>query len=143
MMIRRLRWALTLSVAEFINPWLEDKVNSGIGLSYRPTIPAHGAWRAVTTVDNPMPELTLSEDLWIRLLIKTCTLTTEEEYSRIFLSTFSSYVFMYVCNVKLKMVLFIFWWIKGSKFISRFLSPRDYVLTWPSLRVYIWQTKYI
>jgi hypothetical protein len=43
-------------VAEFIDPLLEDKVNSGIGLSYQPA--SHVALSCL--YDNPMPELTLS-----------------------------------------------------------------------------------
>ncbi len=35
-------------VAEFMGPWLRDKVNSGTGLSYRGP-PAHVAWRAGMT----------------------------------------------------------------------------------------------
>jgi len=38
---------LHLSKAEFIDPWLVDKVNSGISLSYRPA--SHVTWRAGTT----------------------------------------------------------------------------------------------
>ncbi len=41
---------------EFIDPDWGDKVNSGIGLSYRP---ARLHWLA-DRYDNPMPELTLS-----------------------------------------------------------------------------------
>jgi hypothetical protein len=36
-------------VAEFIDPSLGNKVNSGIGLSYRPASPCILAWRAGTT----------------------------------------------------------------------------------------------
>ncbi len=36
------------SVAEFIDLWLGDKVNFGIGLSYRPA--SHVAWRAGTII---------------------------------------------------------------------------------------------
>ncbi len=43
-------------VAEFINPDWGDKVNFGIGLSYRPAR-LHGL---AGRYDNPMPELTLS-----------------------------------------------------------------------------------
>ncbi len=39
--------------AELIGPWLGDKVNSSIGLSYRPASPCSLAGR----YDNPMPEL--------------------------------------------------------------------------------------
>ncbi len=42
-----------VSVAEFIDPDWEDKVNSGIGLSPR-------LHELVGQYDNPMPELTLS-----------------------------------------------------------------------------------
>ncbi len=41
---------ISVPVAEFIDPWLGDKVNSGIGLSHRPA----------NRYDNSMPELTLS-----------------------------------------------------------------------------------
>jgi hypothetical protein len=34
------------SVAEFIDPWLRDKINSGIGLLYR--LASHVAWRVGT-----------------------------------------------------------------------------------------------
>jgi hypothetical protein len=53
-------------VAEFKDPWLGDKVNSGIGLSYRPA--SHVASVPVQQ-NNPLPELTLPpyRDLWIRL----------------------------------------------------------------------------
>ncbi len=44
------------TVAEFIDLWLGDKVNSGIGLSYWPASPCSLAGG----YDNPMPELTLS-----------------------------------------------------------------------------------
>ncbi len=43
-------------VAKFIDPWLEDKVNSGIELSYRPA--SHSSLTG--RYDNPVPELTLS-----------------------------------------------------------------------------------
>ncbi len=43
-------------VAEFIDPEWEDKINSSIGLSYRPARRHRTAGR----YDNPMPELTLS-----------------------------------------------------------------------------------
>jgi hypothetical protein len=46
------------AVAEFIDPWLRDKVNSGIGLSYRPA--SHVAW---SWLHPPV------RDLWIRLLV--------------------------------------------------------------------------
>jgi hypothetical protein len=48
-----------LAVGEFINPWLGDKVDSGIEFSYparQPMLPCSLAGR----YDNPMPELTLS-----------------------------------------------------------------------------------
>ncbi len=45
-----------LSVGEFIDPWLGDKVNSGIGLLYRPASLCSLACRC----DNLMPELTIS-----------------------------------------------------------------------------------
>jgi hypothetical protein len=46
-----------ISVAEFIDLCLGDKVDSGIGLPYRPASPCSlaGRW-----YDNPMPKLTLS-----------------------------------------------------------------------------------
>ncbi len=47
--------------AEFIDPWLGDKVNSGIGLSYQHSR-LHG-WRAGTTTLYPPVK-----DLWIRQL---------------------------------------------------------------------------
>jgi hypothetical protein len=46
-------------VSEFIDPSLGEKVNSGIGLSYRPAR-IHGL---AGRYDNPMPELTLSPQL--------------------------------------------------------------------------------
>ncbi len=39
--------SLRSTVAQFTDPWLGDKVNSGIGLSYRPS--SHVAWHADTT----------------------------------------------------------------------------------------------
>ncbi len=42
-------------LAEFVDPWLGNKVNSGIGLSCRPVSPGSLAGR----YNNPMPELTL------------------------------------------------------------------------------------
>jgi hypothetical protein len=43
-----MHWMLGLNpVAEFIDPWPGDKVNSGTGLSHRPA--NHVAWRAGTT----------------------------------------------------------------------------------------------
>jgi hypothetical protein len=42
-------------VAEFIDPWLGDKVNSGLGLSYR-----NARLYMAGRYDNPMPELILS-----------------------------------------------------------------------------------
>jgi hypothetical protein len=45
------------TVAEFIDPWLGDKVNSGIGLSYRPSSHDFISW-----LYPPV------RDLWIRLL---------------------------------------------------------------------------
>ena len=45
-------------VAEFIDPGLGDKDNSGIGLSFRHAR-LHG-WRAGTTIICRTPELTLS-----------------------------------------------------------------------------------
>ncbi len=48
--------AVSWSVAEFIDPWLGDKVNSGIGLSYWPASSCSLTGR----YDNLMPELTLS-----------------------------------------------------------------------------------
>jgi hypothetical protein len=50
----RVRYKST--VAEFIDPWLGDEVNPGMGLTYRPANPCSLAGR----YDNPMPELTLS-----------------------------------------------------------------------------------
>jgi hypothetical protein len=46
---------MACTVAEFINPDWGDKVNSGIGLSYRPAR-LHGL---TGRYNNPMPELTL------------------------------------------------------------------------------------
>jgi hypothetical protein len=46
---------MAYTVAEFINPDWRDKVNSGIGLSYRPAR-LHGLRGRY---NNPMPELTL------------------------------------------------------------------------------------
>ncbi len=55
------------SVAEFVDPWRGDKVNSGIGMSYGQL--AHVAWRAgTTTLCRSWPYLP-SQDLWIRLLV--------------------------------------------------------------------------
>ncbi len=48
--------SISLAVAEFIDPWLGDKVNSGIGLSYRTASPCSLAGR----YNNPMPELAIS-----------------------------------------------------------------------------------
>ncbi len=45
------------TVAEYIDPWLVDQVNSGIGLSYRSA--SHECSLAIR-YDNTMPELTLS-----------------------------------------------------------------------------------
>ncbi len=45
-------------VAEFIDPWLGDKVNSGLGLSYR-----NARLYMAGRYDNPMPELILSPSL--------------------------------------------------------------------------------
>ncbi len=45
------------TVAEYIDPWLGDKVNSGIGLSYRS---ASHVCSPARRYDNTMPELTLS-----------------------------------------------------------------------------------
>ncbi len=42
-----LRCCLIRKGMKFIDPWLWDKVNSGIGLSYRPA--SHEAWRTGTT----------------------------------------------------------------------------------------------
>ncbi len=50
--------SLNSSAPEFIDVWLGDKVNSGIGLLYRPAS-HYVAWRACQ-YDNPVPELTLS-----------------------------------------------------------------------------------
>ncbi len=47
------------TVSEFIDQWLGDKVNSGIGLTDRPASPCSMAGRD----DNTMPELSLSTQL--------------------------------------------------------------------------------
>jgi len=57
----------TRSVAGFKDPWLGDKVNSGIGLSYRPA--SHVAWRAYTTILRRSWLYHPSQGLWIRLLV--------------------------------------------------------------------------
>jgi hypothetical protein len=54
-------------VAEFINPWLGDKVNFGIGLSYRHAR-LHG-WRAGTTTLFRSWLYPPVRDLWLRLQI--------------------------------------------------------------------------
>ncbi len=60
------------SVAEFINPWLGDKVNSGIGLSYR--YDRLHSWRACTTTLCRSWLYLPVRDLWIRLQVRpTCT----------------------------------------------------------------------
>jgi hypothetical protein len=48
--------SISLPEAEFIDPWLGDKVNSGIGLSYRPASP----WSLSGRYNNPMQEVALS-----------------------------------------------------------------------------------
>jgi hypothetical protein len=54
-------------VAEFIDPWQADKVNSGIGLLYWPA--SHVAWRAdTTTLYAGVDFIAPVRDLWIRLL---------------------------------------------------------------------------
>jgi len=57
------------SVAEFIDPWLGDKVNSDNGLSYRPAV--HAAWRAGMTILCRSWLHPQARDLWIRL--QTCS----------------------------------------------------------------------
>ena len=56
------------TVAEFIDPWLRGKVNSGIGLSYLPA--SHAAWRAGTRVDF-IPQSEIYEfGSWLHLRIR-------------------------------------------------------------------------
>ncbi len=59
----------TRSVAELIDP-LGEKVDSGIGLSYRPASPCtHVAWWADTTISCRSWLYHPSKGLWIRLLV--------------------------------------------------------------------------
>ncbi len=56
---RHQTFAYECAVAEFIDPWLGDKVDSGTGLSYRPASPCSLPGR----YDNLMPESNLSPQL--------------------------------------------------------------------------------